>query len=256
MELGLAGRSVLVTGASQGIGLSCAEVMASEGCRLHIAARRRDALDRVADGLRARHGADVKVHVADLSKPEAVTPLAGACGDLDILVNNAGAIPHGALDEFDDARLREVWNLKLFGYMALTREVYGRMKARGAGAIVNIIGTAGERPNADYIAGSTANAGLMAFTRALGGTSMEDGIRVVGINPGRIRTERQLKRLYDRAEVEFGDATRFEELPQAKDPFGMPEDVAALTAFLASDRAAYISGTVVTIDGGQASRRG
>jgi NAD(P)-dependent dehydrogenase (short-subunit alcohol dehydrogenase family) len=130
------------------------------------------------------------------------------------------------------------------------------MKERRRGVIVNIIGSAGEKMDAAYIAGSTANAGLMAFTRALGGASHADGIRVVGINPGPISTERLAGLYRQRAETLLGDASRYKEL-FADLSFGRPgtpEEIAAATLFLASEKSAYTSGCILTIDGGLSAR--
>lgn len=255
MDLGLKGRSVLITGASKGIGRATAEAFAAEGCRLHLAARSAELLDAAGAELTAEFGVEVSVHVTDLAAPGAASALAAACPNVDVLVNNAGAIPQGTLGDIDEARWREAWDLKVFGYINLTREIYGRMKSQG-GVIVNIIGLAGALPKAGYIAGSAGNAGLMAFTCALGGAAPDDNIRVVGINPGLVATDRMTSLLKARAVQNFGDAERWEELTQGL-PFGRaakPQEVADLAVFLASSRAAYISGTVVTIDGGASTR--
>jgi NAD(P)-dependent dehydrogenase (short-subunit alcohol dehydrogenase family) len=127
------------------------------------------------------------------------------------------------------------------------------MKTRQKGVIVNIIGAAGERPRGDYIAGSAGNAALMAFTRALGARSLKDGIRVVAVNPGLIKTERLEALLKSIAQSKFNDPKRWPELMPRDPPPGEPQDVAKLVAFLASDCAQYITGTVVTIDGGFAA---
>jgi NAD(P)-dependent dehydrogenase (short-subunit alcohol dehydrogenase family) len=126
------------------------------------------------------------------------------------------------------------------------------MKARGGGVIVNVLGAAGERPTWGYIAGSAGNASLMAFTRGMGGTSLVDRIRIVACNPGLIRTERMETMLRASAQSKFGDPTRWQELIPTNPPVGTPEQCADLVAFLASDRASHIAGTVVTIDGGAA----
>ena len=177
---------------------------------------------------------------------------------MDILVNNAGANPPGALTAIDDATWRAAWDLKVFGFINMTRHVYAGMAARGGGVIVNVIGAAGERMNAAYIVGSTGNAGLMAFTRALGAAAPADGVRVVGINPGLTATDRAQMLVRTWSETTFGDAQRWRELPQVRAlPFGRmcePQEVADLVAFLASPRAGYISGTIVTIDGGAVNR--
>jgi NAD(P)-dependent dehydrogenase (short-subunit alcohol dehydrogenase family) len=242
MDLLLKGKRALVTGGSKGIGRACAQVLAAEGCEVLIAAR------NPAPGPNAR--------AIDLSQRNAAETLAAWAGDLDILINNAGAIPGGDLQKVDEESWRRAWDLKVFGYINLTRQVYARMKARGRGVIVNIIGTAGEKMNAAYIAGSSANASLMAFTRALGGASHADGIRVAGINPGPVATDRLVTLYRQMAQTQLGDASRYEELFKGMS-FGRPakpEEIAWTAAFLASDRSSYTSGCIVTIDGGAAQR--
>jgi NAD(P)-dependent dehydrogenase (short-subunit alcohol dehydrogenase family) len=244
MDLNLKGKRALVTGGSKGIGRACADVLASEGCNVLIAAR--------------NPGSASNAKAIDLSQRGAAEALAEWAGDLDILVNNAGAIPGGDLLKVEEETWRRAWDLKVFGYINLTRLVYARMKARGKGVIVNIIGGAGEKMNAAYIAGSTGNAGLMAFTRALGGASHADGIRVVGINPGPVKTERLVSLYRQMAETRLGDASRYEELFKGMSfgrP-GTPEEIAWMAAFLASERSSYTSGCIVTIDGGAANRSG
>jgi 3-oxoacyl-[acyl-carrier protein] reductase len=242
MELHLNGKRVLVSGASKGIGRACVEMFAAEGCTVLGASR------SIAPGPAAR--------ATDLSQRGAAEALAAWAGDLDILVNNAGAIPGGDLLGVDEQTWRQAWDLKVFGYINLTRAVYAGMKKKGRGVIVNIIGSAGEKMNAAYIAGSTANAGLMAFTRTLGGASHADGVRVVGINPGPVSTDRLKSLFRQRAEAKFGDPERYPEL-FAGMSFGRPatpEEIAAAVAFLASPRSSYTSGCIVTIDGGLAAR--
>ncbi len=244
MDLGLKGRRALVTGGSKGIGAACAAALAAEGCTVLIAAR--------------NPGPGASAKAIDLSRRGAAEELAAWAGDLDILVNNAGAIPGGDLARVDEETWRRAWDLKVFGYINLTRAVYAAMRRKGRGAIVNILGNAGEKLNAAYIAGSSANAGLMAFTRTLGGVSHADGIRVVGINPGPVATDRLLGLYRQMAQAKLGDAARYEEL--FKDlSFGRPaspEEIASAVAFLASDRSSYTSGCILTIDGGLASRSG
>ena len=138
----------------------------------------------------AAHGVKVTTHVFDLSKLENVKRLADAAGDCDILINNAGAIPRGSLDDVTPEAWRHGWDLKVFGYIDLTRYILPRMKARKSGVIINIIGMAGERPEPDYIATSCGNAALMMFTQCLGGECMRDGVRIVGVNPGPIMSDR------------------------------------------------------------------
>jgi NAD(P)-dependent dehydrogenase (short-subunit alcohol dehydrogenase family) len=255
MDLALTGRTVLVTGASQGIGEGIARAFAAEGTRLHLTARNAANLDRIAGELRAG-GTEVAVHPMDITVPGSLERLVEAVGAVDVLVNNAGVIPGGNLMSFTDETWRAGWDLKIHGYINLTRMMYPLMKANGGGVIVNNIGNAGERYDFDYIAGTTGNACLMAFTRALGGRSLDDRIRVVGVNPGPVDTDRIYKLLRRRAVDWFGDESRWEEL-LARYPLGRPAtvpEIADLVVFLASDRSGYTSGCIVTVDGGIASR--
>lgn len=256
MDLGLKGRTALITGASQGIGAGLAEAFAEEGVSLRLTARSRDKLERVREGILAKHAVEVSIHPLDLTRQGAAEALAEEAGDVDILVNNAGVIPGGNLFAIDEAAWRAGWELKVFGYINLTRLIYPKMVARGRGVIINDIGNAGERFDRDYIAGTAGNASLMAFTRALGAHSIDEGVRVVGVNPGPVDTDRIYKLLRRRALDWHGDEERWPELARTY-PLGRPatvREVSDLILFLASDRASYISGTIVTIDGGIASR--
>ena len=242
MDLNLKGKRVLVTGASKGIGRACVEMLEKEGCTVLGASR------SIAAGPKAK--------AVDISQRGAAEELAAWAGDLDVLVNNAGAIPGGDLLKVDEATWRAAWDLKLFGYINLTRAVYAGMKQRKRGVIVNIIGAAGEKMNAAYIAGSAANASLMAFTRALGSTSHADGIRVVGINPGPIATDRLISLHKQMAQTKLGDAARYQELFKEMS-FGRPatpEEIANAVAFLASERSGYTTGVILPIDGGSSAR--
>ncbi len=256
MDLGLTGKTVLITGSSQGIGEGLARTFAAEGASLRLTARRADVLTALSDALKTEFGTEVKTVPMDLAAPGVAQELADRVGDIDILINNAGVIPGGNLASVDEEAWRAGWELKIFGYINLCRIYYARMKAAGGGVIINNIGNAGERYDADYIAGTSGNASLMAFTRALGGPSLDDGIRVVGVNPGPVDTPRIYKLLRTRAVDWFGDESRWKEL-RDRYPRKRPASVAEITdaiAFLASDRSGYTSGTIVTIDGGISSR--
>lgn len=256
MDLHLKGKRVLVTGASKGIGRACAEAFAAEGCAVMIAARDPDRLNAAAAEIAGRTRAEVKARPTDLSQRGSAETLAAWAGELDILVNNAGAIPGGDLLRVDEDTWRRAWDLKVFGYINLCRAVYADMKRRKLGVIVNILGSAGEKLDAAYIAGSTANAGLMAFTRALGGASHADGIRVVGVNPGPVSTDRLISLYRQRAEVKLGTPERYKELFEGMS-FGRPakpEEIAASVAFLASQGSSYTTGCILTIDGGLSAR--
>jgi NAD(P)-dependent dehydrogenase (short-subunit alcohol dehydrogenase family) len=194
----------------------------------------------------------VRTISADLSSDAAVRRVAAEAGALDILVNNAGAIPPGDLLSVDDARWRQAWDLKVFGYVSFCRAVYAQMKKRRAGVIINVIGAAGESFPTNYIAGATGNASLMAFTRALGKGAPADGLRVMAINPGPVETDRLVMIRQAEAQERFGDPERWRELT-ASMPFGRaatPKEIGSAVAFLASPLSAYTTGTVLTINGG------
>jgi len=252
MDLDLSGKHALITGGSKGIGRATAEVLADEGCDVTLVSRDPAALEAAAAAIRSRRQVKVATIAADLSREEEVLRVVRIAGIPDVLVNNAGAIPPGSLVDVDNETWRRAWDLKVFGFISLCRAVYPAMAARRAGVIVNVIGAAGEKFDPAYIAGSTGNAALMAFTRSLGSASPKDGVRVVGINPGPIATARMEMLLRKRAETALGDAGRWQELcaGMAFGRAGMPEEIAWAVAFLASPRSGYTSGTILTINGG------
>jgi 3-oxoacyl-[acyl-carrier protein] reductase len=259
MDLGLTGKRALVTGASKGIGLAVAQALAAEGCAVDIASRTRATLDAAADAIRnASPRAEVRVHLADLGVAADQERLAADCAGADILVNNAGAAAAGSLDETSDAGWRQSWDLKVFGYINLARAFYQAMKEQRDGVILNVIGYAGERHNARYVIGSTGNAALMAFTRTAGSQSPDFGVRILGVNPGYTATDRAEDQLRVFAQKKFGSAERWRDIEREFNlPFGRmakPQEIADTVAFLVSPRAAYISGTIVTVDGGATHR--
>jgi 3-oxoacyl-[acyl-carrier protein] reductase len=256
MELNLRGRTALVTGSSKGIGLASAEVLASEGVNVILVSRTQADLDAARARIMSRWNVNVQVHAYDISDSRNVDKLIAEHAGIDILVNNAGAIPAGNLQQITEDRWRQAWDLKVFGYINMCRGFYEDMKSRGRGVIINILGVAGEKMDRTYIAGSTGNAALMAFTKALGGSAGDDGLRVVAINPGAIATDRLVTVMKARAMDRLGDENRWQELmkPLPMGRAGTPEEIGVMVAFLASDISAYTTGTVITIDGGAANR--
>src|ERR1700724_66118 len=250
MKLGLRGRQALVTGASRGIGRACAEILAEEGCDVVLVSRTAADLEAAKAKITAQHNVAVRCFPLDLSDSKSVDTLAAQCPATDLLINNAGAIPRGNLADIDEARWRDAWDLKVFGYVNMTRRFYALMAARRTGVIINIIGAAGQSVQSDYIAGSSGNASLMAFTRAMGGTAPRDGLRVVGINPGPVMTDRLVTLMRTRAQTQFGDAERWTEYmkPLAFGRAAKPEEIGWMAAFLASDLSAYTTGSIITID--------
>lgn len=161
----------------------------------------------------------------------------------------AGDIPGGSVLDIDEAQWRHAWDLKVFGYVNMTREVLGGMKTRGRGVIVNVIGMAGEKPSYEYICGAVANAGLAAFTKGLGGKTPEFGVRVVAVHPPATRTDRIMTLVRNVAKQKYGDESKADEV-LASGSFGRviePEQVADTVAFLASDRAGQLSGVVLNL---------
>jgi len=250
MDLGLLGKRALVTGASRGIGFACARALAAEGCDVALAARDVRRLKVAVKTIRAEHRVGVTSHATDLSVPARRQALIDVVGDIDILVNNAGAIPPGDLDAIDDAAWRQSWELKVFGYINLARLVLPQMQQRGSGVIVNVVGAAAVRPRADYIVGSTGNAALAGFTRAMGSASAAGNVRMVGVNPGLVLTGRMEQLMRKAAEERFGNAERWDELVPRDPPPGTPEQIADVVTFLASGRAGHVSGTMINVDGG------
>ena len=232
MDLGLNGKWALVTGASQGIGEGVARTFAAEGVNLHLTARNSENLERIKQELTASSSIEVHVHPMDITLSGVCEELVARSGDIDILVNNAGVIPSGSLFDVDDETWRQGWELKVFGYIKLCRLFYPRLKARGGGVIINNIGNGGEVFDPLYIAGTTGNASLMAFTRALGGHSLDDNIRVVGVNPGPVATDRIYNMLKKRARTLYGDESRYREL-EAGYPLKRPAHLNEITDLIA-----------------------
>ena len=230
MDLQLAGKKVVITGASKGIGFGCAVSLAQEGCDLHLVARNADLLNKSADEIRRDNpGVNVKVHSFDLSTSESQAALVEVTGIPDIWINNAGAIPGGNITDIDEQTWRNAWDL-------------------------NVIGAAAVRPQPTYIAGAVGNSGLVGLTTALGSRSIQNGVRVLAVNPGLIVTDRMGDLLRQTAEAELGDPGRWEELIPSDPAPGTIEQCADVITFLVSPRASHVSGTTLNIDGGASAR--
>ena len=255
MDLGLVGKRVVITGGSKGIGLGCAIALAREGCHIQIAARSQDTLIGAESAIReSAEGVTVISHVVDLSTSQDQMALVEAAGEVDIWINNAGAIPAGDISTIDERTWRAEWDLKVFGYINLCREVYPTMVKRGGGVIINVIGAAAVRPQPTYVAGAVGNSGLVGLTTALGSRSLSHGVRVVAVNPGLIVTDRMGDILRREAIDQFDDEERWEELIPDDPAPGSVEQCADVITFLASPRASHVSGTTLTIDGGASAR--
>jgi len=250
MDLGLAGKTALITGGSAGIGLACATMLAGEGVAIAVAARDPAKLAAAASSLRAHTIA------ADLSKAEDVLRTAqeaeAALGRIDILVNCAGSAMGGPFLEVADQAYLDAWNLKLLGYIRMTRAVVPGMIARRDGRIVNIVGGAGRFPNSTFLTGSTSNAALLNFTRGLSKELAAYNVRINAISPGSTETERSERQLKSRIApgqtLEEARAARLESIPLQR--MTQPEEIASMAALIVSDRMASMTGAEVLIDGG------
>ena len=244
MDLQLKGRTALVTGASMGIGRAIAARLAAEGARLAIAARRKDLLDQVADGIEKAGGTRPAIVVADVMQPESPQRIRDeavrALGKIEILVNSAGGsrpLPADAPDQSWD----EALTLNFTRLRQLTHAILPAMIAQKWGRIINITGKSEpEKINASFAAKAAVHAWAKGLSREIG----KHGITINSIAPGRIISE-QILRLYPEKERrEFAER----EIPVGE--YGQPEDLAVLAAFLASPLARYMTGTVIPVDGG------
>lgn len=261
MNLELRGLHAVITGASKGIGLAIARSLAAEGVNLLLAARSKEALTATGEELSVCHGVAVNTVACDLASDAGVATLCAVIREqaqpVDILVNNAGATLGGSLTFLDVKKWRASYELKLWGYILLTREVLPIMYKQGTGVVLNIIGNGGEQPSPTYIAGGIVNAGLMNFTCALADEAGPRGVRVVAINPGPIRTER-VHALTTHLANERGISREAAErsvtrhIPLGR--IGEPEEVASVATFLVSRRAGYITGAIIPVTGGGSIR--
>jgi 3-oxoacyl-[acyl-carrier protein] reductase len=256
MNLNFAGKTALITGASKGIGRAAAEALALEGCNVILVSRTAADLAAAKEAIAKQSKVRVDTVAADLSDSSNVDRLARDFPHIDILVNNAGAIPGGKLLDIDEKTWRKAWDLKVFGYINMSRAFYALMKARGAGVIINVTGNAAQTHDPEYICGVAGNAALTAFSQSLGSVSAQDGIRVISVNPGPVETDRLVGLMKKKSLDRTGDADKWRDLFKPL-PFGRacsPQEVGEMIAFLASDRCSYNSGSVVVIDAGVSAR--
>lgn len=251
MDLGLAGKVVVVTGGSKGIGLACSRAFIEEGARVGIISRDAANLERAAAEL-----GSVARYAADLADPKsaasAVEAMEEALGPIDVLVNSAGAAKRTPPDELTPAHWRAAMDAKYFSTINVVDPLIKRMAARGKGVVVNIIGNGGKVASPIHLAGGAANAALMLATAGLGTAYAGKGVRVVGINPGLTATGRVEEGM--KADAAARGITMDEALAAgiAKIPLGRmaePEEIAATVLFLASAKASYITAVTISMDG-------
>jgi 3-oxoacyl-[acyl-carrier protein] reductase len=255
MDLGLGGRGAVVTGGSRGLGRAIAEELAAEGANVAICARNRDEVEAAVDELRA-HGTTVHGQVADVRDPGDVQAFIGASADalggIDVLVNNAGRAHPGDFDSLGDDDWHADLDVKLFAMIRCSREAIPHMRSRGKGRIININAVLGKYPDPSFFATSVNRAACLAFTKALSMQLGPDNVLVNSVNIGYVRTSQwddiHERRAPDAPREEFFQQAMAGEVPLGR--FGEPEEVAALVAFLASDRASYITGASIDVAGG------
>jgi 3-oxoacyl-[acyl-carrier protein] reductase len=253
MELGLGGKVAIVTGGSKGIGRATAIGLVAEGASVLICARVKEALDEVVAAVGTAARERIAALTADLTDGAAIKRVVAHCveqfGRVDILINNAGSARPGEFLKLDDQAWIDDWQLKFFGYVRMAREVLPLMERQRGGVILNVIGAAAMNPRRSYMIGGAANAALNHFTKALADEGAKAGVRVVGINPGPILTERLLKmRTGLTQSAEAADEAFRKMTPLGR--VGKVEEVADLVMFMVSERAAFIHGANITIDGG------
>ena len=257
MDLGLTGKVALVGGASQGMGRAIARSFAQEGAKVSICARGGDALERTADEIRKATGGDVLATVADMSKYDDIRNFVGksveAFGRVDVVVNNAGGPPFGTFDALSEDDWIGAYNLSLMGTVRLTREAVPYMKKAGAGRIINITSYGIKEPIPGLILSNTFRTGVVGWAKTLSRELAPDNILINTVLPGRIDTERHHSLNVARSKrlnLPLEEVQKQSKAEIALGRFGQSEEVADLVVFLGSDRASYITGNTLLIDGG------
>ncbi len=256
MDLGLADRVAVVTGASKGIGYACAEAFAREGARVVLVSRSAGNLDAALARLPATRQAATAI-AADLARVEdaerMVDEVERDIGPIDILVNSAGAARRYTPADLAPAAWHAAMDAKYFSYLHPLDAVLKRMAARGRGAVVNIIGMGGKVANPVHLPGGAANAALMLATAGLAAAFGPKGVRINAINPGGTLTGRVEEGLAVEAKMTGLSAEELLRRQEARIPLGRlgtPEEVARVALFLASEQASYVTGAIVPMDGG------
>jgi 3-oxoacyl-[acyl-carrier protein] reductase len=253
LELGLEGKVAIVTGGSEGLGRACAERFAREGARVAICARRKEVLDRAAEEIRRATGGDVLARATDVTRPDEVEAFVAATvaqwGGVDILVNNAGTSAAAAFEQVDDRAWQTDVELKLLAAIRLCRLVIPHMKRRGGGRIVNVTTVGGKAPAARALPTSVTRAAGINLTKSLANEYAADGILVNTVCLGIVKSAQWERRAKGDLEAHYREMAR--RVPVGR--VGEAHEFADLVAFLASERAGYITGTAINFDGGMSA---
>ena len=257
MDLGLRGKIALVAAASRGLGRAIAEELAAEGASLVMCARGKETLDEAVESVRAATGVQVLGVAADVSRPEDVTRVVrsaiGLFGRVDILVTNAGGPPSGPFESLGPEKWDDAVRLTLMSTINLCREILPGMKQRKWGRIINVTSITVKQPVEGLMLSNSLRAGVTGFARTLANEVARDGITVNNILPGFTRTQRVeelAKATAEREGISIDDVMKRQQAAIPMGRLGEPKEFAALAAFLASERASYITGTSIQVDGG------
>jgi 3-oxoacyl-[acyl-carrier protein] reductase len=257
MDLGLKGKVALVAGASQGMGRATALGFAREGARVGICARGEGPLNEAAEMIRKATGGEVLAMVADMTKGEEIQRFVNNSAEhfsrLDVIVNNAGGPPPGEFMKFTDADWERAFQLSFMSTMRMTREAVPHMRRVGGGRVINITSYSVKEPIAGLVLSNAIRSGVIGLAKTLSRELAKDNILINNVCPGRIDTERAQKLNEARAErlgraVEEVNKEMAAEVPLGR--YGTPEETANVIVFLGSDRASYVTGTTIQIDGG------
>ena len=257
MDLGLDGRAALVGGASKGIGKAIAREFVMEGARVMICSRSAENLAAAAEEIRSETGKEVEHAVCDMASHDdikrTVAEAAEKLGRLDILVNNAGGPPTGTFQDLDERYWQHAIDQNLLSAVRATREALPHLKRSGSGRIINVTSVAVKQPVDGLILSNATRLAVVGMAKTLSRELAPEGITVNNVCPGNVATERLISLIEERAARQgqtLADAVSLEEGRVPMGFLGEATDVAGLVAFLASDRARYITGTTIQVDGG------
>lgn len=257
MNLGLKEKVALVCAASQGLGFAVADELAAEGCSVAICSRRAESIENAASSIRTRHNANVFAVAGDVSVADDIERIVATTmesfGRIDILVTNSGGPPAGTFDQLTDASWQDATNILLASVVRFTRLVLPGMKERKWGRILNITSIASKQPVDNLMLSNSLRAAVTGFAKTLANEVAADGVTINNILPGYTRTERLEELIEFIGKKEGISADQVKDRWHAEIPMrrlGEPSEFAALAAFLVSERASYMTGNSITVDGG------